>query len=33
MEYYTVDDCASVEKYDVHVHWNTNETSLKIILN
>jgi hypothetical protein len=28
MEYYTVDDFASFEKYDVHVHLNTNETSL-----
>src|SRR3954454_1877167 len=28
MEYYTIDDFASVEKYDVHVHLNTNETSL-----
>ena len=28
MEYYTVDDFASLKKYDVHVHLNTNETSL-----
>ncbi|MEP6596511.1 MAG: hypothetical protein ABJA71_11225, partial [Ginsengibacter sp.] len=30
MEYYTIDDLASVEKYDVHVHLNTNdETFIK----
>ena len=27
MEYYTIDDFTSVEKYDVHVHLNTNEVS------
>jgi predicted TIM-barrel fold metal-dependent hydrolase len=28
MEYYTVDDYVSMEKYDVHVHLNTDEISL-----
>ncbi len=27
MEYYTIDDFASVEKYDSHLHLNINETS------
>jgi predicted TIM-barrel fold metal-dependent hydrolase len=27
MEYYTIDDFTPVEKYDVHVHLNTNEAS------
>ena len=28
MEYYTIDDFTSVEKYDTHVHLNINDTSL-----
>src|SRR5438046_1845211 len=27
MEYYTIDDFTAVEKYDVHVHLNTDEIS------